>query len=149
MRQLSAIWNTNRGYYGSELYTPDSGFIRSLKAMDPGLFVTWNRVKERWIIYEKGYQSGRDHIVCRVENEDGSFRPLDNRIIESLSKAKWMWDKGVNEFDRMLSEEETSNQLQKERDAYREQEGIGNWYALQMMGIPHFQVPKRYEEVQA
>lgn len=147
MKQIAAIWNENRDGYGG-INIPDWAFVKELNRIDPYLFVTWNRAKERWVIYEKGYSTGRDHIVGRVEDEDGSYRPLDQRATNQLRKVRWLWNQGIAEFARHLEKEETALQLQQEKAMYDQAMDIGSWYALQLMGIPQFQVPKSFEEVQ-
>lgn len=148
MRTLAGIWHKNREQYGFEIHSPDIGFVRELHRLDPHLYVTWNKSKERWIIVERGYQTGLDHIVMKVEDEGGGYRPLDSRTITLLKAARWKWNKGIKEFEKRLREEEDQEKAQQEKDFFDECHSIGDWYALQMMGIPHSQVPKKYEEVQ-
>lgn len=148
MKGAPTIWNSNRLIYGEPAgMTPDRGFVKQLKRLDPDLDVVWNRFKERWIIIERGKETGRWHIVMRVQNEDGSYRPLDNRILKDLERVRFMFNQGVKAFCDQLEAEEREEEAQKVRDYETELHNIGDWYALQMMGIPHFQVPQKYQEV--
>ena len=78
------------------MYSPDRGFVKKLKALDQRLSVRWDVHRERWTIYEKikqklycGEFDGvplytiKDVDMCAllVQNEDGSYRPLDDRTM--------------------------------------------------------------------
>ena len=78
------------------MYTPDRGFVKKLKALNKRLIVRWESRIERWVVYEKikqkvfcGEYDGIplftvkdiDSYVMIVDNEDRSYRPLDNRTI--------------------------------------------------------------------
>jgi predicted DNA-binding antitoxin AbrB/MazE fold protein len=146
-RTSPGIWSENRKGYGGVSMTPDWSFVQQLKRIDPNLSVTWNKNRERWVVYEKGRITGLDHIVMRVEYEDGSYKPLDARTLRELEKSRWLWNKGLREFINRLEDEEEQREMDSERAMLDELHNIGDWYALQMMGIPHFQVPGKYGEI--
>ena len=62
-----------------------------------------------------------EKLVCYVTEEDGSYRPLDNRILQKLERMKWFSENlGVNGWREMLAVK--ANALQRQRE--REQEGV-------------------------
>ena len=136
-----------RHYYGAVDMTPDSYIAREIRKIDPRLRVVWNWNKQRWIIYETGYQTGRDHIVTRIENKDGSFRPLDQRVIKDLERMKWLSQESTRQMIRRIDEEHAAEEQAKEKRFAEEIHNIGDYYALQLMGIQQTQVPRSYQEV--
>lgn len=60
----------------------DTHFQSGLKLVDENLKAVFNCQRERFEIYR--YSRGRFHHVMIVKNDDGSFRPLDNRTIREL-----------------------------------------------------------------
>lgn len=85
------------------LYTPGldiitTGVAVSVRAFDPGLVVVWNKrcitradgaYQGRFEIYDRNAPGGpKWQFVMRVQNEDGSFRPLDGRVMDALYKAR-------------------------------------------------------------
>lgn len=70
---------------------PEESFIKKLKLLDKNLDVAFNRVTGFWEIYrlsEKGWQ-----WILQVENDNGTYRPLDNRTLKKLWEmdviARW------------------------------------------------------------
>ena len=66
----------------SDSLRPDPAFVRNL-AFDSLLWVRWNRAQAKWQIFR------REHLVMTVQDEDMSYRPLDNRTIDTLRRADW------------------------------------------------------------
>ena len=77
----------------------DTDFIKELKELDDKLDVGWNHIKNRFQIVRSNQRmkyAGRlkgkplfvsyshPYLVLTVENENGSFRPLDGRTIDKL-----------------------------------------------------------------
>lgn len=58
------------------------GICKRIQEIDPALRLVWNQTKERFEVWRK-HPLG-DQFIFRVENPDGSFRPLDGRVIERL-----------------------------------------------------------------
>lgn len=58
-------------------------FKRRLTRFDPKLMAGFNCITERWEIYRKD-RSGNYQWVIAVENDDESYRPLDDRIFKRL-----------------------------------------------------------------
>ncbi len=70
---------------------PPEAFVRDLETLDPKLrarFATepapGNLPTERWVIERYSDRRGQWIEVLRVMEEDGGFRPLDNRVIHRL-----------------------------------------------------------------
>lgn len=57
-------------------------FKRRLKAFDKYLEVVFNCQTERWELYR--ISKGKIHWVMAIENEDTSYRPLDERVFKQL-----------------------------------------------------------------
>jgi len=75
---MHRLWQRNRYRRSFYDYKPFRWFVRELELMDAGLTVKWGKFIDRWIIYCQGEPS---HIV---QNQDGSFRQLDQRILRKL-----------------------------------------------------------------
>ena len=71
--------------------TVPSGFLKRLKSFDKNLNVAFNCQTERWEIYR--YAKNKWHWIIAVENENESYRPLDERIFKKLYEmdiiARW------------------------------------------------------------
>lgn len=104
------------------MYIPDRTIERRLKAYDSKLSVRWMPSKERWGIYRtvasKGNLYDRDVLVKTVRNEDGSYRPLDARVLEELRAGDWHRLSRINFLHKMRELEEesdrASNAIQKQ-----------------------------------
>ena len=58
---------------------PPRGISQRLKAFDKDLHLRWNPAREKWEVWCR--PNGRpDYYVITVRNDDGSYRPPDNRI---------------------------------------------------------------------
>jgi hypothetical protein len=66
-------------------------FIRDLELIRPGLFPVWNEYLQRFQIFWRDRRTGLTRVIMTVENEDGTFRPLDIRTIIWLSQNV-AWD---------------------------------------------------------
>lgn len=65
-------------------------FVDDLKLCNPHCFPVWNFKEGRWYIFwRRGQEEAR--IVLCVENEDGTYRPLDIRTILWIS-SNVAWD---------------------------------------------------------
>lgn len=106
-------------------------FTREMRAIDPTLVVRWHEREQRWVIMRPrspgeppSALTQRDITerpwwkyvtVFRVENEDGSYRDLDMRIIHAMRKA----DGYRRDWREMLAEIEKSEQ-DHEKDRFRD-----------------------------
>lgn len=88
------------------------GFKKRLKNFDPNLKVVFNCETERFEILR--YSSGRWHWVIAIENEDGSFRHLDERIFKRLYEMDIIsrfgsienWEKHMDEMQENWRKEQ-------------------------------------------
>ncbi len=111
--------------YLSEQRTSGESFLESLYSFDPRLIVTWNRRKHRWVIEEcmehaiESPHRGHSHLCRRsyvwmVQDEDGSYRPLESSVIEALKgmdiQKKYGGAEGIvkrmQEIDKQNEEQE-------------------------------------------
>ena len=97
--------------------TATKSFISELKLIDNKLDVAFNRVSGRWEVYRlsnKGWQ-----WILVVENEDESYRPLDNRVLKKLREIDIIARYGsVAGYERHLEEKlkKYKNSIQKDSD---------------------------------
>lgn len=65
---------------------PDKNFVKELKAIDKKLSVSWNIAMKRFVIFYKN-SDGTNAKIMEVKNGDNSFRPLDQRTIDTLRRC--------------------------------------------------------------
>ena len=82
--QMHKLWQRNKNRVSFYDYRPPGWIKRELELIDEGLSVAWGRWIDRWIVYSQGEPS---HIV---QNPDGSFRQLDQRILRKLRIDKFL-----------------------------------------------------------
>jgi len=61
------------------------GFLKDLRLVRTDIFPIWNKTTERFEIWHKDRRTALNRVVMVVENDDGSYRPLDYRTILFLS----------------------------------------------------------------
>lgn len=98
---------------------PSEGFLKDLRGVSPDLWVEWNRDLERWVIWYRS-PDNQDHRITEVKNEDGSYRPLDNRIIELLKQ--WDMSTKVNHHSYYFSKQYENVKKHKEETRRRNRE---------------------------
>ena len=89
-----------------------ANFVQKLKEFDPELRAAWNPYTQRWQIWMR-VPSFVSHL-CRgwkllfpVTNLDGSYRPLDERVMARCYEASTRrWGTAVKYFDRIMAEQE-------------------------------------------
>lgn len=64
----------------------DASFLKEMKTISRKLFIQWETGLDRWVIWYHG-DDGVDYRIWEVKNEDGSYRPLDNRTLDLLRRA--------------------------------------------------------------
>ncbi len=93
------------------------GFEKRLYNFDPALKVMFNCDTERWELYR--CVGGRMHWILAIENEDESYRPLDDRIFKKLYEmdiiARWG---SIDNYDKHLDakQKKWQDDRQKEMD---------------------------------
>jgi len=91
-----------------------------VKQYDPALELDWDCRINRWKLYRRSAKkkawdkrvNGRTFIVT-VQNKDGSFRPVDNRLLYHLMDCDTWRFKDAAEMDRNLFERE---RIKEQRD---------------------------------
>ena len=81
------------------MYKPDPRIVRKLKEYDRDLDARWDVEQSRWFVTWRG----KDVITC--QNEDGSYRPLDERAVTKCRVNDGWAHKSGAAFCRMLEEE--------------------------------------------
>lgn len=65
------------------------GTADAVKAIDPDLVVAFNKRIGRFEIYDRAAPGGpKWQLVLRVQESDGSYRPLDGRVLAPLMEAR-------------------------------------------------------------
>lgn len=115
---------------------PDTTFVKRLKEIDEFLNVGWNHLQDRWQIVRDdrrfrylGNFEGKPllaswtklYLVFTVQNDDGSYRPLDQRSIDKLHQIDMQNKCRTSEFMRQLELEEDEY---KEKQSRRQSEQI-------------------------
>lgn len=68
----------------------DRSLEKELQLINPELYFKWMPRVEKWAVMRKD-SSSHDTTMDWVEEPDGSYRPLDNRIIESIRQQEhWL-----------------------------------------------------------
>ena len=112
-------WNPNR--IGAR---PAPGWFQTkLREVDPdGLVdVRWNPIRERWAAFYR--KPGLSHPICqgwtllmKVEEPDGSYMPLDERLLAALYQASGRrWGNGKEYFLAIEREVERERELRERR----------------------------------
>lgn len=68
---------------------PDPDFVNKLYRLDRDLVLCFDREMGRWQIWRKDADSGRLEFIINVINDDGSYRPLDDRTINILKMNRF------------------------------------------------------------
>ena len=94
---------------------PSNGFLTDLKLIDNALNVVFNRFSGRWEIYR--CSRGIYHWILEVSEEDGSYRPLDNRIIKKLYEMDVLRKYGnAKRYDEYLQNKVNSWRKKKDEE---------------------------------
>jgi len=116
------------------VYKPDRHFVRLMREIDPKLEARWSASLQRWVIYRRVRDTG--HAVCEdgtkvgylkdrfaeimvVKNDDGSYRPLDERTIRELRYCDaWRLRRPGYEIERRidLANEKVKENQEKKMD---------------------------------
>jgi len=102
---------------------------RRVREFDPALFVAFNTMVQRYEVHDRQARGGT--LVMRVQEPDGSFRPLDERVLETLRRGR---RERFGEVFRELEEAEH----RREREWERRNTEIGSGLAddLRFAGKP-------------
>lgn len=113
-------------------------FINQLKDVDEKLSVNWNAQKQRWQILREDYRVKHfgfiedkpalcsvphPYLVFTVENEDKSYRPLDQRTLDHLNFIDLYRHNSIKDFlDNLESEEDSFKEKKSLEDSDLRQE---------------------------
>jgi hypothetical protein len=109
------------------MYIPDWAFVKKLKAYDDKLSVKWLAKAERWGIYRevssRANLYGKDLLIFIVENQDKSFRELDQRTLDILIKGDTQTRGADIVLDEIMKSQDEIREGQ-ERDARNRDEAM-------------------------
>lgn len=112
IESISWYWNPSRP--GVRL--GPQWFRKKLAELGDDLEVTWDAFRERWCIFVRRPRVQHPigmgwALLFRVENADGSYRPLDERVLARLFEAsRKKWGSGQKYFEAIERE------MQRERE---------------------------------
>jgi len=121
-------WWWNPGRAGVRFGPPR--FREQLKELGEELEVVWNSYDERWQVFMRKptihHPIGRGWLfLLKVQNEDGSYRPLDERTLSTLFlSSRKKWGSGVKYWEAVQREEERE-QEQRDKDLWQDRLDIG------------------------
>jgi len=97
-------------------------FRRLLHEIDQGLEVTWNPIRERWVVWMKDPKI--DHpicqgwrLICNVEHPNGDYMPLDERTLAKIFARSAKAHGNLWEY-WLRVEQEMERDREKSRAAY-------------------------------
>ncbi len=94
-----------------EKLIPNKSIVKKLKDYDSALFAEWDVDRSRWAIKRKDNQ-GTVHHIFFVQNKDGTFRPLDERIMHELYECDlWRHFKDGSDYYKFFHEHNQSVEL--------------------------------------
>lgn len=101
------FWNPNN--VSVKFGPPD--FAKKLEELDPNLKVTWDPIHDNWLLWNRkdSFQSKYCRgwlLLFPVREPDGSYRPLDDRVLARLYQASAdKWGSARKYFDAMEREQ--------------------------------------------
>jgi hypothetical protein len=111
--------------------SPDRSIVRRLKEHDKHLDVVWSLRRQRWVVTVRNLRRHeKREIVMVVQNDDRSYRPLDERVIVNIKLAdafryddihhfKKIMDEGERAVDKRMAKELTDAFRDRNEDLYR------------------------------
>lgn len=102
--------------------TPPESFLKRMAEIDPCLVLRWGKSTQFWSIwYHNPYSGEMDHVL-NVVNDDGSFRPLDDRTLMTL-RANRFYANNPKLLEKKMCDdllEEIAQKQKKVRNALQE-----------------------------
>lgn len=104
---------------------PPREFLVELKKVHPRLSVVFEKGLDRWVVWFKG-NDGVDYRIWEVKNEDGSYRPLDQRTIDLLYRADM--SRQIKDPSYIVAEQlqRRERYLEEQKAKYREEMRLKN-----------------------
>src|SRR3990167_5471349 len=111
--------NERLGLLAPGLAVLSGGVADQVRRVDPELVTVFNTMTQRYEIYDRAAPGGpKWQLVMRVQEEDGSFRPLDGRVLEPLYQARG------RDVMELLDEFEARDE-QREQEFTKHARGLG------------------------
>lgn len=102
--------------------------VRVQREVDEGLRVVWDDQREKFIVLDTKAPGGPDaSYVLLVQEPDGSYRPFDQRTIETLLKLRFGHAAAAKELDRIAAEREHDRETKREAMAQDFAQGF-KWF---------------------
>jgi len=109
------------------MYIPDWSMVKRLKDYDSKLDVKWHPQKERWAIVrrvpDKHNLYDKEILITHVTNPDGSYRPLDERVL-TLLKQSDHYQRGSRAVIEEMIDNQKKQELSHQRDTRNTMESI-------------------------
>lgn len=86
-----------------------NGVVDAVRRLGLNLYVVFNAYIGRYEVWGRDVNN-KPYMVMRVQNEDGSFRPLDRRVVETLWRHRDI-DKVIRELDEHEERKEAADEL--------------------------------------
>lgn len=95
------------------MLTPDKKIIKMIHNYDPNLMVEWDRERCLWSMKRKS-DDGRIFHLFFIQNDDGSFRPLDERVMQLLYETDiWRHFKDAKDYHQFIQEKNKKHELKE------------------------------------
>lgn len=95
------------------MLTPDRKIVKMIQNYDPHLVVEWDVDRCLWSLKRKS-DDGRIFHLFFIQNDDGSFRPLDERVMELLYETDiWRHFKDAKDYHRFIQEKNKTHELKE------------------------------------
>jgi len=94
--------------------TLDEKILKLVQSYDPHLSIEWDCDKCLWALNRKT-DDGRTHHVFFIQSDDGSFRPLDERIMKEIYECDiWRHFDNAKDYHEFIQEKNRTHQLKQE-----------------------------------
>ncbi len=124
----------------SEAMTPDATFVRQIQEIDKAFYPRWCWARGKWEIwYKKDLRP--DVLAMVVQNDDSSFRPLDQRTILRMRIGdSHRYNRKRDLIYEIETKEERANEI-REKDGKNRISSITKHFDKQLRGVEYAQVP--------
>lgn len=133
------------------MYIPDHSILKRVQQIDPLLNIRWMPNKERWVVTRSisrlGHLYQQEVIVFIVQGRDGSFRELDQRLIDQLHRndtnAHSLRERTLDIMKRNEEQGKRTARAQRQKFEDITKERIKEWQGLrEAAGMGAANVPK-------
>lgn len=127
----------------SAVMTPDRGFVKQLKMLNPEFEVLWDWGSENWEIW--GISRGKEpYHVLTVKGKGRTYRELGTDILLSLQKGIYWQSLSVNQICNYLNEMDNQERRRKAKDFKNKIESITKETFNYVRGVVQIQVPRKF-----